>query len=203
MRSVQSAALGAVLGAVIAIACLPTAASAIDVFKFTGTATDIGIQRGPNQVGGVEFRIQGNFQYHGPIDLSRATATFHELFVEAGPGGTGELIKMMNAANFLPITLALRDGDVDEAVFITDSRFRPQMRFQVENTNGVFDFKLRLDRGLARLQPRLCTLDATGRKQFTVMTNSFTIADGVNPPVDITIAVPWQCALGGFQMRTP
>jgi hypothetical protein len=131
---------------------------------------------------------QGNFRYHGPIDLSRATATFHQLFVEAGPGGTGELIKMMNAANFLPITLALRDGDVDEAVFITDSRFRPQMRFQVENTDGVFEFKLRLDRGLARVQPRLCTLDATGRKQF--------IADGINPPVDITIAVPWQCVLG-------
>ena len=35
------------------------------------------------------------------------------------------------------------------------------------------------------------------------MTNSFTISDGINPPVDITIAVPWQCALGGFQMRTP
>jgi hypothetical protein len=42
---------------------------------------------------------------------------------------------------------------VDEAVFITDSRFRPQMRFQVENLDGVFDFKLRLDRGLARVQP--------------------------------------------------
>ena len=59
MSSVHSTALAAVRGAVIAIACLPTAASAIDVFKFTGTATDIGIQRGPNQVGGVEFRLQG------------------------------------------------------------------------------------------------------------------------------------------------
>ena len=58
MRSVQSAALGAVLGAVIAIVCLPAVASAIDVFNFTGTATDIGIQRGPNQVGGVEFRMR-------------------------------------------------------------------------------------------------------------------------------------------------
>lgn len=57
-------------------------------------------------------------------------------------GGTGELIKMMNAVNFLPITLEPRDGDVDEAVFITPSRSRPQLRFQVENTNGVFEFKL-------------------------------------------------------------
>jgi hypothetical protein len=32
---------------------------------------------------------------------------------------------MMNAANFLPITLALRDGDVDEAIFITGQQIPP------------------------------------------------------------------------------
>ncbi len=35
------------------------------------------------------------------------------------------------------------------------------------------------------------------------MTNSFTIFDGIDPPVTVEITTSWQCILGGFQMRTP
>src|SRR5262249_20464493 len=166
---------------------------------------DIGIQRGPDQVGGVEFRLQGDFAYDGPIDLRHSTVTLFQLFAEMGNGGAGELIKTVNAANFLPITLASsKNSQVDEALYQSPSAFRPQLRFQFERKAGdVWEFKLRLDRGLARQQPRLCTFDANGRQLHTFMTNSFTISDGVNPPIQVGIVAPWQCNLSGFQMRTP
>ena len=67
------------------VAWLPAAASAVeinDVFDFKGTVTDIGVQRGPGQVGGIEYRIEGKFEYDGPLDLTRSTVTFHNFFDE-------------------------------------------------------------------------------------------------------------------------
>jgi hypothetical protein len=191
-----------VLGALVAFALLPGAASGIEVFDFSGTATDIGIQRGPGQVGGVELRFEGSFVYDGQIDLSNATVTFYELLAEMGPGGAGELIKTGDEANFLPITLdADNSSEEDEGKYLTPSRFRPQLRFEVENQDGIFEFRLKLDRGLARRQPRLCKLDPKDRRLRTQMTHSFTIDDGVNPAIEISTVKAWECALGGFQMR--
>ena len=54
----------ALASALFAAACLPAAARAVeidDVFQFTGTVTDIGVQRGVGQVGGIEYRIKGKF----------------------------------------------------------------------------------------------------------------------------------------------
>ena len=53
-----------------------------DVFAFKGTATDIGVQRGPGQIGGIEYRIEGKFEYDGPLDLTKSTVTFHRFLDE-------------------------------------------------------------------------------------------------------------------------
>src|SRR5262245_60051632 len=158
MTRPRPSAVLAIACCVLALAGLPAAAGAVTVFNFQGTATDIGIQRGPDQVGGVEFRLQGDFAYDGPIDLRHSTVTLFQLFAEMGNGGAGELIKTVNAANFLPITLgSSKNSQVDEALYQSPSAFRPQLRFQFERKAGdVWEFKLRLDRGLARQQPRLC-----------------------------------------------
>ena len=86
------------------VACLPAAASAVeinDVFEFKGTVTDIGVQRGPGQIGGIEYRIEGKFEYDGPLDLTRSTMTFHTLFDEYLPGGNGEMVLTTDNADLV------------------------------------------------------------------------------------------------------
>src|SRR5215207_282746 len=78
------------LATLACLACLPAAASAVeinDIFLFKGTATDIGVQRAPGQVGGIEYRIEGKFEYDGPLDLSTSTVTFHHFLDEHLSGG--------------------------------------------------------------------------------------------------------------------
>src|SRR5262249_19225559 len=93
-------ALGLVAAA--GLACLPAAAGAAgpvvihDVFDFKGTATDIGVQRGRDQIGGIEYRIEGKFDYDGPMDLSKSSITFHRLLDEHLPGGNGEMVLTIN-----------------------------------------------------------------------------------------------------------
>src|SRR4030095_8305194 len=85
------------LATLACVAWLPAAASATvelinddDVFAFKGTVTDIGVQRGNNQIGGIEYRIEGKFDYNGPLDLTKSTVTFHRFFDEEG--GSGEMV---------------------------------------------------------------------------------------------------------------
>ena len=86
------------------LACLPAAASAVeinDIFAFKGTATDIGVQRGPGQIGGIEYRIEGKFDYDGPLDLTRSTVTFHHFLDEHLPGGNGEMVLTTDNADLV------------------------------------------------------------------------------------------------------
>ena len=84
------------LATAASIACLPAAASAADpvpintILGFKGTATDIGVQRGLNQIGGIEYRIEGKFEYAGPMNLTNSTITFHNLLDEED--GNGEMV---------------------------------------------------------------------------------------------------------------
>lgn len=198
--------LSATLGLLVASGILPNLVQAQAVItKFTGTATDIGLPRGPGQVGGVEFRVHGSFVYTGSLNLPTSTATFHELLAELGQGGRGELIKMTDEVSFLPMTLLPRStGKTNEAVYDSPKQFRPQIRFQVNKrypAAGIYEFAFRLDRGLARKQPLLCAIDPKDGRSKTWMTFSFEINDGVNPPLTLSTTQPWECALGGFQMR--
>jgi hypothetical protein len=167
------------------------------VTEFRGTATDIGIQRGPGQTGGVEFRVYGTFVYPGTINLAAATARFDALLAELGPGGQGELLTTVDDAPLVPITLVTRSGGKpDEAVYETPGRFRPQFRFSVQTRfpkSGIFEFALKVDRALARQRPKLCVVDPKDKRSKSDMTISFTLDDHVNPPLVLTTTQPWEC----------
>lgn len=182
----------ALAAAVAAIASLaPGAALAVDVTRFSGHITDVGIQRGPGQVGGVEFRIRGRIVIDQDLDLGASVVTLERLFVELGPGGAGELMTMMDDVPFLPYELLPKRGDHDKVLYDTPN-FRPQIRLQIWRTDhGFIEFRLKLDRGLMRRRPQLCTPDP--KLSTTDMTHTFTIDDGVNPPVHVSTVQPWEC----------
>jgi hypothetical protein len=153
------------------LACLPARASAVeinDVFEFKGTVTDIGVQRGPGQVGGIEYRIEGKFEWDGKLDLTKSTVTFHNMFDEYLPGGNGEMVLITdNAALVCPLEAAAgtcvpalaplisaKSSKSVEAKYETPSRFRPPMRVQIKNKfGGEYQFNVRLDRGTS---PQVC-----------------------------------------------
>jgi hypothetical protein len=91
----------------------------VSITKFEGSATDIGVQRGPGQIGGVEFRVKGTFVYPGTINLGAATARFDALLAELGPGGQGELITTVDDAPLVPITLVTTKGKPTEGKYET------------------------------------------------------------------------------------
>jgi hypothetical protein len=132
-----------------------------EVFAFKGTATDIGVQRGPGQDGGIEYRIEGKFDYDGPLDLTRSTMTFHHFLDEYEDGGNGEMLLTTDNADLvcpeplpidsdcvatLPPLVSSSSSKRNEAKYET-VRFRPQMRVQIKNKDGEFKFNVRLDRG--------------------------------------------------------
>ena len=158
------------------LACLPSAASAgetvikdEEVFAFKGTATDIGVQRGPGQVGGIEYRVEGKFLYTGPLDLTTSTLTFHNLLDEED--GNGEMLLTTDNAVLvcprdpedpqdppvpecelipgvsMPTLLSSSSSKRVEAKYETPGRFRPPVRVQIKNKSGEYQFNVRLDRG--------------------------------------------------------
>jgi hypothetical protein len=177
------------------MACLPAAAGAVepveisDIFNFKGTVTDIGVQRGAGQIGGIEYRIEGKFEYAGPLDLTRSTLTFHNLFDEYLEGGNGEMVLTIDNADLIcpepagdcvlipdvsmPTLISSKSSKRIEAKYETPGRFRPPVRVQIKNKNGEYQFNVRLDRGLSpqvlpthpapfpadRQFPRLCGVD--------------------------------------------
>src|SRR5262245_18355507 len=161
------------LATVVAISSVAAVASAVDlvcaeepthqceindVFDFKGTATDIGVQRGPGQIGGIEYRIEGKFETDVPLDLSKSTVTFHRFRDEEG--GNGEMVLTTNNADLVcsddsPATCdatleplgSSSSSKPTEGKYETPARFRPQMRVQIKSKYGEFKFNVRLDRG--------------------------------------------------------
>jgi len=170
------------------------------VERFDGSATDIGIQREPGGTGGVEYRIRGEFDYAGPIDFSRATVTWLSILEEVGDGAAGELIKTVDDAPVVPLVIPARSHSThDKAVFET-RRYRPQTRLQVRQKNGRFEFRLKIDRGLARSVPALCTGDPAG--QQSLFRHRFVFDDGMSAPLEVVHLQRWDCSnLEGFQLK--
>ena len=191
----RACALGA---AFMGLACLPAAARAVeinDVFEFEGTVTDIGVQRGVDQVGGIEYRIDGKFEYSGPLDLSKSKVTFFNMFDEIDWGtdengnvrkGNGEMILTTNNADLvcpddpprqggcvaaLAPLVSSKSSKKGEAKYETDSRFRPPMRVQIERTGDEFEFAVRLDRGTSPQvrPPQLLAKLPPGKGQFPML----------------------------------
>jgi hypothetical protein len=228
-------------GTAFALACLPVAAGAAevtDIIKFKGTITDMGVLRGPNQIGGIEYRIEGKFicrpgenppnpcsHFTAPLSLAGSTLTFEAFFDEIdGWGemlltvGEGAVIDGMPVANanLVPLTLeSSSSSKATEGKYETDGRFRPQIRSQIKNKNGEFQFNIRLDRGLSpqvaeddpRRFPKGCSENAPdddGRIRTQVRTR-FTIADqtGVHEPIVVDFLAGWECPQPGrYHLRS-
>jgi len=177
-----------------------------DITKFNGTMTDVGVVRGPDQIGGVEYRIRGTFKYDGPLDLTNSTLTLVQAFVEpdSAPGagdGAGELMRQSQGPGgpetdppLVPLLVLSTHAEPDEAKYETPGRFRPQIRVHVENQDGEYEFDIRLDRGMMRQRPKRCILESDGRRR-TLMTNSFILTDQNNPshPLTVTVTKKWEC----------
>jgi len=181
--------------------CVAAPAGAVEVTGFNGSATDLGIQREPGGTGGVEYRIRADFEYDGTIDLRSSTITFLALLNEVDPGGVGELITMRDDVGFLPFSIpSTSRSSGNEALYETPN-FRPQFRMTVKQKRGSqYEFRLKLDRGLSRKVPGLCTGHPPG--QTTSMLHRFIIDDGVNEPLVISTVQVWDCSnLEGFQLK--
>jgi hypothetical protein len=186
--------------AMVALALGIAPASAVEVRRFNGSATDIGVQREPGGVGGVEYRIRGDFDYEGTLDLSRAEVIWESLLEEVGPGAAGELITTTDDAAVVPLLVPRRTVRPNEVIFETQD-YRPQVRFQFRrNKASRYEFRLKLDRGLSRTVPALCTGDPP--KQKSNFRHRFLIDDGVNPPLEVSTIQEWDCSnLEGFQLK--
>jgi PKD repeat protein len=79
------------------------------------------------------------------------------------------------------------------------------MRLAIQKRKGIYEFRFKLDRGLARRGPNLCAPDPDDpRTPKTQMTLSFTIVslDASRPDVRVTTTKPWECPQPGrFHMR--
>ena len=177
-----------------------------EVEKFSGTATDITIQREPGGHGQVEFRIQGRFDTCD-VDLSNSFLVIDSMFEEAGVGGAGELITARDDEPIFPgfIVEARTNSKPHRAIYESPRQFRPHMRLMVQKRRGLCEFRFKLDRGLARTGPNLCIDVPDSRRQMTDMTHSFTIAsiDGSDPDIVVTTTQPWECMKPkDFNMRS-
>lgn len=199
----QRRSVSTLLLAALSVLALPAASQAGVVEfieRFDGSATDIGIQREPGGTGGVEFRIRGEFDYAGEIDLSRARVTLLSILAEVGDGAAGELMKTVDDAPVVPLVIAARSHSThDKAVFET-RRYRPQTRLQIRQKNGRFEFRLKIDRGLARTVPALCTGDPAGQK--SLFRHHLVFEDGMGAPLEVVHLQRWDCSnLEGFQLK--
>jgi hypothetical protein len=216
------------------VAWLPAVAGAVeinDVFDFKGTATDIGVQRGPGQIGGIEYRVEGKFETDLPLDLSKSTLTFHRFLDEEG--GNGEMLLTTDNADLvcsedspagceatLDPLVASSSSKRTEGKYETPARFRPQMRAQIKNKDGEFKFNVRLDRGTSpqvllpggptdayllpanRQFPQLCEEDPEDHRFRTDIRTAFTISDGVNEVV-LDFVKAWECSQPGrYHLRS-
>lgn len=213
-----------ILGILIAVGCLAGAASSaeqssciepspptppnavvVPMTKFNASVTDVGIDRGEGNVGGVELRMAGKFTFTGLLDLGASTVTLDDLMLEEG--GFGELVVTVDRACFLPLPLLTREGgEADKGLYETRGSFRPQVRFQVQNRDpdkGEFEFRLNLDRGHTPDRPELCTTDNPNHPT-TILTTRFTFHQvGASPVVVETVEV-WRCTNPGrHHMRAP
>jgi subtilisin family serine protease len=151
------------------------------VTRFEGDADEVGSAS-------AKVAIQGAFAFGGPLgDLRSSALTIPTLLDESATGGAGEL------AAGVPITLSPgRGGNPDEVIFRTADRLRPKVWMELKRVSeGRFTFRLVVEFTTIDI-PSLCTPGAP----TTILGTGFAIDDGMNPPVVVATAEPWQCRLG-------
>lgn len=148
------------------------------VTSVTGRATRLG------EAGAGVVAIVEKFTFEGDINLGTSSLTIDHLLNEVG--GAGELV------TGLPIILNARPGGKPNyAIFETASSAIPKVRVEIQTKDGeIYDFLLRDERTTIAF-PMLCPPGT--RSPTTDLTTSFTIDDGVNPPVAVSTVEAWRC----------
>jgi len=157
----------------------------VKVDRFTGKAHGVGL----GERGGAG--ITGRFTSGGSIGLGAdsATVTITSLFNEAV--GAGEVV-----AN-LPLTLVADPrNNANVGIFKTPPGSLPIAEITIGALGrGRFNFRLNVSKSTIAVPNECPTTD---------LTTSFTIDDGVNPPVVVTTEKPWRCfGTGNRYLRTP
>lgn len=185
----------------------------LDITKFNGTITDVGVVRGPGQTGGVEYRIRGKFLYSGPVDFTGSQLRIDQFFVDEGPSGTGGLGELMRQSQGLggpetdpllaPITLNATKSESDEAKYETPGRVRPQIVSKFKNKGEEIEFDIRLDRGMMRVRPIAaelptgCPEDPDGRKRTPVTISFAVVAPDGSDALTVLFTRRWECPQPG------
>jgi photosystem II stability/assembly factor-like uncharacterized protein len=156
----------------------------VPVTSFTGKAHGVGL----GARGGIG--IVGRFTFDGDLDLSKpgATVTITDLFNEVGGA---EVVAP------LPQTLfADPRNNANVGIFKTPVGTFPIAKVTIGATGGG-RFTLRVDVAKATIvPPSLCPT--------TDLRTSFTINDGVHPPVVVTTTQPWLCfGAGNKYLKSP
>jgi len=111
--------------------------------------------------------------------------------------GVGELSRRGDGGAFLPVTLAARAGSKGTiATYETAPGARPSVSVEVKRRDvktGLLEFSIKVDRDSMLVRPAGCTPASPSRTQLKT---SFTLDDGVNPPLEVLATLPWQCRSG-------
>jgi len=186
------------------IAACPPVVSGISL---TGSASRVGQVAAPGKETGAKVGMVEKFTLSGFVDLGASTLTIQSLLDE--PGGASELVNGLGGVDLLPLTLAaLPGGKPNYAIFETPSGALPKVRVEMQTKGqNIYDWLLRLERTTIPAFPQRCT---GGSRPTTSLATSFTIDDGVNPPVEVSTVKPWRCLdlIGGDpqkprSLRTP
>jgi len=158
----------------------------------TASASRVGQVPPPGKDAGAQIGVLMKFPLDEAVNLATSTVRIHSVLGEAGEGGAGELIKGTDGVDLVPITFSARpDARPNGAIFETGPGVLPKARLEIQTKGqGVYDWLLRVDRATIPAFPNLCT---GGRRLTTKLTTSFTIDDGVNPPVVVETVKPWRC----------
>ena len=98
----------------------------------------------------------------------------------------GQLMTTTDDAPVVPLALVARDNDPDDAVFDQPPGYRPHIRMKIDLRKGELEFRLKLDRGLMRIRPRVCEENQDpSNLPLVPITHGFLIDDGVNPPIEV------------------
>jgi hypothetical protein len=139
-----------------------------------------------------KLAIAGRFTALTPLSLDRATLTITDLIDEVD--GVGELSLRGSGGSLLRMALAARAGSKAAiATYETAPGARPSVSVEVKRRDlktGLLEFSIKVDRDSMPVRPSGCSPASPSRTQLKT---SFTLDDGVNPPVEVEATLPWQC----------
>ncbi|HYC53602.1 MAG TPA: hypothetical protein VEL28_01505 [Candidatus Binatia bacterium] len=174
----RSASLLASTLSLLSIVAVAAVADAQEITYLRGSATKLGSVGGRSGIA-----LSGEFVANDPVILNQATITIHSLLRELEGGE--ELVAG------LPLTLHVQPGSkLRSARYGTAFGVRPKARIDIPANRTIpGSFILNLQTADIAF-PQLCSTPPGSR---TTLETSFTIDDGVNPPIVVEGEVDWNC----------